>query len=367
MHAFISAPTPESLKKAMDKISGLLYLAVECPEAENELKRIQLRELAALNGTLREEDVTRCKNCGNIGHRHYQCPEQKNFTSQATCEICGGIGHLAMDCKFKRDPESLLLMQTPETKVLFVGLLFVVSFFAKAKIDSEYMSLMAELGERPSQMPGQPPAAESTSSSLPWAKPSGGVPSAAPWENRAPAAPSQTPLLPWAPQAQARPPPPPPPQQQLPWAQPPWGSTAGGPPGSVPPPPPPPGGQLPWGAPPMSFPPQMVCSVHASTLFDLHRHHQDPSLLVLTSSQSLCLEFPISLRQWWCMWQSGMSHKHKQHTHYWPSKPGCNHKEVKPNVCTNQQLSHQSNPHLVLHPLASVDWSGTIQSQKALA
>jgi splicing factor 1 len=117
MHAFITAPTPEALKKCVDKVNGLIYLATECPEAENELKRIQLRELAALNGTLREEDVTRCKNCGNIGHRHWQCTEQKNFVNSAACSVCGGIGHLAADCKFRRDPQSIAQFQTPADQV----------------------------------------------------------------------------------------------------------------------------------------------------------------------------------------------------------------------------------------------------------
>jgi splicing factor 1 len=32
-----------------------------------ELKKIQLRELAALNGTLRDEDLQVCQNCGQTG------------------------------------------------------------------------------------------------------------------------------------------------------------------------------------------------------------------------------------------------------------------------------------------------------------
>ena len=125
MHAFITAPTPEALKKCFDKVNGLIYLATECPEAENELKRIQLRELAALNGTLREEEIMRCKNCGNIGHRHWQCTEQKNFVNTATCEICGGVGHIAGDCKFRKDPNSAALLQTPADQV---WVLFCVFF-----------------------------------------------------------------------------------------------------------------------------------------------------------------------------------------------------------------------------------------------
>ncbi len=112
MHAYVTAPTAEALKSCLDKINGLIYLATECPEAENELKRIQLRELAALNGTLREEETVRCKNCGNIGHKHWQCTEQKNFVNTANCTLCGGVGHFAADCKFKKDPNSVAQFQS---------------------------------------------------------------------------------------------------------------------------------------------------------------------------------------------------------------------------------------------------------------
>lgn len=93
----------------------------------NDLRRSQLRELALLNGTLRENDGPRCTNCGSNSHRSWQCPDKPNITNNVFCTNCNGVGHLAKDCKEKR----------------------VESNVNKAKIDEEYLSLMAELGEAP--------------------------------------------------------------------------------------------------------------------------------------------------------------------------------------------------------------------------
>lgn len=79
------------------------------------MKRNQLRELAALNGTLRDDENQACQNCrsscdlfdhdcwltclgGQIGHRKYDCPEQRNFTANIICRVCGNAGHMARDC-----------------------------------------------------------------------------------------------------------------------------------------------------------------------------------------------------------------------------------------------------------------------------
>ena len=72
--------------------------AASIPEGQNELKRNQLRELAALNGTLRDDENQACQNCGEIGHRKYDCPQQKNYTASIICRICGNAGHMARDC-----------------------------------------------------------------------------------------------------------------------------------------------------------------------------------------------------------------------------------------------------------------------------
>lgn len=95
------------------------------------MKRNQLRELAALNGTLRDDENQTCINCGGVGHRRYECPERQNYTNALTCRICGGRGHTARDCLHRNDPEFMAQAQEREQH-----------------LDSEYMNLMAELGEK---------------------------------------------------------------------------------------------------------------------------------------------------------------------------------------------------------------------------
>ncbi|CAG0901674.1 unnamed protein product [Darwinula stevensoni] len=143
LHAYITAHNHESVKKAVDKIKEVISQGIEVPEGQNDLRRMQLRELALLNGTLRELDGPRCSNCGAATHKSWQCPDKPNVTTTMVCMNCGGAGHLARDCRFKRpgtDPNS-----NPYT------------FNAnKSKIDEEYSALMAELGE------GPPPSKTST-------------------------------------------------------------------------------------------------------------------------------------------------------------------------------------------------------------
>lgn len=86
--------------------------------------------MAALNGTLRDDENQTCLNCGASGHRRYECPERQNITTSLTCHICGGGGHIARDCTQRNNPE--LVNQARERD---------------SQLDSEYMNLMAELGE----------------------------------------------------------------------------------------------------------------------------------------------------------------------------------------------------------------------------
>lgn len=52
------------------------------PEDQNVHKREQLRQLASINGTFRDDEHQTSLNCGQLGHRQYSCPEPQ--------EACGG-------------------------------------------------------------------------------------------------------------------------------------------------------------------------------------------------------------------------------------------------------------------------------------
>ncbi|KAH8409841.1 hypothetical protein KR222_009490 [Zaprionus bogoriensis] len=133
LHAFITAPNPEAVRKAVDKIKDVIRQGIEVPEGHNDLRRMQLRELAQLNGTLRENDIQRCT-CGSTDHKSWQCPDKPIITNTIVCTSCGGTGHLTKDCRNKRPGSGAPGMACEDSQ---------------AKIDEEYMSLMAELGEGP--------------------------------------------------------------------------------------------------------------------------------------------------------------------------------------------------------------------------
>ncbi|KIW06319.1 uncharacterized protein PV09_02783 [Verruconis gallopava] len=98
LHCLIMADTEDKVNKAKELIHQVIETAASIPEGQNELKRNQLRELAALNGTLRDDENQACQNCGQIGHRKYDCPEKQNFTANIICRVCGNSGHMARDC-----------------------------------------------------------------------------------------------------------------------------------------------------------------------------------------------------------------------------------------------------------------------------
>ena len=145
LHAYVTATDPECVKKAVNKIKEIIQQGVEVPEGSNELRKMQLRELALLNGTLREDGMMKCTNCGAADHKTWQCQDKANVTNNVVCTSCGATGHIAGDCKQRRP-----------------GANFNEEWGGQGgggaggnKIDQEYLSFMAELGDGP---PGGGPA-----------------------------------------------------------------------------------------------------------------------------------------------------------------------------------------------------------------
>ncbi|XP_073514453.1 splicing factor 1-like isoform X1 [Phyllobates terribilis] len=126
LHALVTANTMENVKKAVDQIRNILKQGIETPEDQNDLRKMQLRELARLNGTLREDD--------NRILRPWQNTETRSITNTTLCTKCGGAGHIASDCKFTSVQARPGEPQSAQDK---------------ARMDKEYLSLMAELGEAP--------------------------------------------------------------------------------------------------------------------------------------------------------------------------------------------------------------------------
>lgn len=116
LHVLVEADTQEALDAAAGMVEKLLQ---PVDEVLNEHKRQQLRELAALNGTIRDEEF--CRLCGEPGHRQYACPSRTStFKSDVLCKICGDGGHPTIDCPLKGTTGK--------------------------KMDDEYQNFLAELG-----------------------------------------------------------------------------------------------------------------------------------------------------------------------------------------------------------------------------
>ncbi|KAJ7259609.1 hypothetical protein O6H91_Y409000 [Diphasiastrum complanatum] len=117
LHVLIEADNQDSLEKAGAMVEKLL---VPVDEVINEHKRAQLRELAALNGTVRDDEY--CRLCGELGHRQYACPSRHStFKSDVLCRVCGDGGHPTIDCPLKGSVQG-------------------------NKMDDEYKNFLAELG-----------------------------------------------------------------------------------------------------------------------------------------------------------------------------------------------------------------------------
>lgn len=136
LHVVITGETRENVDLAVKKVEELLQVK---EDMDNSHKQNQLRELALINGTLREDEF--CSNCGEQGHRQYECPHRNKVASllptNIRCSICGEPSHPTSDCPLKKGTG------------------------ASGEIDAQYQSFMAELD-------GGGQASSSSSSSEEW-------------------------------------------------------------------------------------------------------------------------------------------------------------------------------------------------------
>ncbi|GMF12545.1 unnamed protein product [Phytophthora lilii] len=186
LHVLITGDREDDIERAAKEVQSLL---VPVDDTKNSHKQKQLRELALINGTLRDDDY--CHICGEKGHRQWECPNRdahRTFVMPSyhlvalllewrvflynladrvivlitigtfkavnvKCAICGDSSHPTRDCTQKRK-----------------------SAEENAVIDKEYQAFMQQLGEAPiissaskEAAPGE--AASASASSAPWLQP----------------------------------------------------------------------------------------------------------------------------------------------------------------------------------------------------
>ncbi|KTW32744.1 uncharacterized protein T551_00229 [Pneumocystis jirovecii RU7] len=185
LHCLVMADTEDKVRHAIKLIESIIETAASVPEEQNDLKRQQLRDLAMLNGTLRDDENQVCQNCGNVGHRRFDCPERQNYTANVVCRICGNAGHMSRDCTMRNDPEVLRQLNN-----------------GNDASEREYENLMQELGQGRNEV-GRIEGA----SAAPWANLSGSS-TAPPWAKALPDAYGGSAPPPWVQSAPSIPPPP---------------------------------------------------------------------------------------------------------------------------------------------------------------
>lgn len=188
LHVVITGDDQRSVDAATDMIEQML---VVIDDEKNVHKQQQLRELALLNGTLKEDEY--CQICAEKGHRSFECPKRfsmKKNSIQVKCAICGDTSHPTRDCTQK--PADIQA--------------------SSQQVDSDYMSFMAELDGKKAEKAttATPPGAPATGSAPPA---TGNLP---PPPANLPPPPSTLPPPPGGAGLPPPPPPPPPPGGNLP-------------------------------------------------------------------------------------------------------------------------------------------------------
>jgi splicing factor 1 len=153
LHVYITGDSEAQVEAAAKEIDGLLK---PVDDDENEHKQKQLRELALINGTLRDDEY--CHICGEKGHRQFECPKRAAHKPviEIRCLICGDSSHPTRDCSRRRGAQGQA-QGAPQS----------------AALDKEYLNFMAELGDAP---PPPPPPGAGPQQDLPPGAPAGQPP-----------------------------------------------------------------------------------------------------------------------------------------------------------------------------------------------
>jgi len=174
LHVLVTADTDAQLDKGAKMVQELL---VPMEEGKNEHKRQQLRELAEINGTLRDR-------------MWMQSSDMKVDQAEVKCAICGEVSHPTSDCALRGKGLPMLPME-------------------RTKIDTEYDKFLSEIGEAPKEQISEAYAefkaaigdsTEASTAPLPWATSSYQQPTQQPWESQpwggTPTNPWVTPVVP---------------------------------------------------------------------------------------------------------------------------------------------------------------------------
>jgi len=90
LHCLITADTQQKVDRAKELVLAVIETACTTPEYANERKKEQLRDLAVMNGTFRDDE--------GRGDGFYQSRELTGDRARICCNICRG-GHLGRDCR----------------------------------------------------------------------------------------------------------------------------------------------------------------------------------------------------------------------------------------------------------------------------
>eukprot|EP00605_Chrysophyceae_sp_TOSAG23-4_P002088 GSChrysophyteH1.ASY1.ANO1.2309.1 assembled CDS len=117
LHVFVQGESQEGVEEAERMVRELLK---PLEDSDNDHKMRQLRELAVINNTLREDDY--CHICGERGHRQYECPQRTQTSAGIKCAICGDLSHPTRDC-----PQAKHGMSTGQVDVAYTDFIAELS------------------------------------------------------------------------------------------------------------------------------------------------------------------------------------------------------------------------------------------------